>query len=422
MLKRRLEAQIRTDLQSQPAVALLGPRQVGKTTLALAIAEAAPSIYLDLEDPADRDKLADPALYLSAHEDKLVILDEIQNTPDLFAILRGLIDKGRRKGRKVGRFLLLGSASIELLRQSSESLAGRIAYRELAPLDLAETGADTLDALWLRGGFPRSLLAKNDGLSLDWRRDFLRTYLTRDIPALEPRIPAETLRRLWTMLAHAQGTPLNASRLATSLSISSPTVSRYIDLLVDLLLVRRLQPFHANLGKRLVKAPKTYVRDSGVLHALLAVPSRNALLDHPIVGSSWEGFVIETLINCAPAWTSPSRTNAAEAASAWCPCALTIDASLATATSSSSNSVAPAMAALSTAACDRSSVFRSSMPSTRFGSPSRVNRPNITPVTVGSLRSRSYQPGAGQVPRMRCASSIAYCLKPVPFFGPDDCH
>ena len=305
MLKRRLEAQIRTDLQSQPAVALLGPRQVGKTTLALAIAEAAPSIYLDLEDPADRDKLADPALYLSAHEDKLVILDEIQNTPDLFAILRGLIDKGRRKGRKVGRFLLLGSASIELLRQSSESLAGRIAYRELAPLDLAETGADTLDALWLRGGFPRSLLAKNDGLSLDWRRDFLRTYLTRDIPALEPRIPAETLRRLWTMLAHAQGTPLNASRLATSLSVSSPTVARYIDLLVDLLLVRRLQPHHANLGKRLVKAPKTYVRDSGVLHALLAVPSRNALLDHPIVGSSWEGFVIETLINCAPAWTSP---------------------------------------------------------------------------------------------------------------------
>ena len=162
-----------------------------------------------------------------------------------------------------------------------------------------------METLWLRGGFPRSLLAKNDGLSLDWRRSFLLTYLTRDIPALEPRIPAETLRRLWTMLAHAQGTPLNASRLATSLSVSSPTVARYIDLLVDLLLVRQLQPFHANLGKRLVKAPKIYVRDSGVLHALLAVPSRNALLDHPIVGSSWEGFVIETLINCAPAWTSP---------------------------------------------------------------------------------------------------------------------
>lgn len=304
MLSRRIEAQIRADLEDQAAVALLGPRQVGKTTLALAIAEAGPSVYLDLEDPADRDKLADPALYLSAHEDKLVIIDEIQNAPELFSILRGLIDKGRRKGRKTGRFLLLGSASIELLRQSSESLAGRIAYRELHPLDVTEVGLDKLDALWLRGGFPQSFLARGDARSLDWRRDFLRTYLTRDIPLLEPRIPAETLRRLWTMLAHNQGTPLNASRLATSLSVSAPTVARYIDLLVDLLLVRRLIPFHANLGKRLVKAPKTYVRDSGVLHALLAIPTKSQLLDHPIVGSSWEGYVIETLISCAPAWTS----------------------------------------------------------------------------------------------------------------------
>ena len=304
MLNPRIEAQIRTDLEDQAAVALLGPRQVGKTTLALAIAEASPSVYLDLEDPADRDKLADPALYLSAHEDKLVIIDEIQNAPELFSILRGLIDKGRRKGRKTGRFLLLGSASIELLRQSSESLAGRIAYRELHPLDITEVGGDKLDALWLRGGFPQSFLARGDARSLDWRRDFLRTYLTRDIPLLEPRIPAETLRRLWTMLAHNQGTPLNASRLATSLSVSAPTVARYIDLLVDLLLVRRLIPFHANLGKRLVKAPKTYVRDSGVLHALLAIPTKSQLLDHPIVGSSWEGYVIETLISCAPPWTS----------------------------------------------------------------------------------------------------------------------
>jgi predicted AAA+ superfamily ATPase len=304
MLNRRIEAQIRADLEDQAAVALLGPRQVGKTTLALAIAEAGPSVYLDLEDPADRDKLADPALYLSAHEDKLVIIDEIQNAPELFSILRGLIDKGRRKGRKTGRFLLLGSASIELLRQSSESLAGRISYRELHPLDITEVGGDKLDALWLRGGFPQSFLARGDARSLDWRRDFLRTYLTRDIPLLEPRIPAETLRRLWTMLAHNQGTPLNASRLATSLSVSAPTVARYIDLLVDLLLVRRLIPFHANLGKRLVKAPKTYVRDSGVLHALLAIPTKALLLDHPIVGPSWEGYVIETLISCAPPWTS----------------------------------------------------------------------------------------------------------------------
>jgi len=235
-----MEALIRADLETQAAVALLGPRQVGKTTLAHALGDATSSIYLDLEDPADRDKLAEPALYLQAHEDKLVILDEIQNTPELFRTLRGLIDKGRRRGRKTGRFLLLGSASIDLLRQSSESLAGRIAYRELAPLDVTETGADKQDVLWLRGGFPESFLARGEARSLDWRRDFLRTYLTRDIPALEPRIPAETLRRLWTMLAHSQGTQLNAARLATSLSVSAPTVARYIDLLVDLLLVRRL--------------------------------------------------------------------------------------------------------------------------------------------------------------------------------------
>jgi hypothetical protein len=305
MLRRRIEARLRTDLDTQAAVALLGPRQVGKTTLALAIADAVPSLYLDLEDPADRDKLADPALYLAAHEDKLVILDEIQNAPNLFSSLRGIIDKGRRKGRKTGRFLLLGSASGDLLRQSSESLAGRIAYRELAPLDVTETQRRNRDTLWLRGGFPQSFLASNDAESLAWRRDFLRTYLSRDIPAFEPRVPVETLRRLWTMLAHAQGTLLNASRLATSLSISSPTIARYIDLLVDLLLVRRLAPYHANLGKRLVKSPKTYVRDSGVLHALLAIPTAAALHDHPIVGASWEGFVVETLINCASAWTAP---------------------------------------------------------------------------------------------------------------------
>jgi uncharacterized protein len=306
MLTRRIQEQIGADLAVSPAVALLGPRQVGKTTLALAIGGMKPSIYLDLEDPAHRARLAEPALYLSAQSNKLVILDEIQNLPGLFAILRGLIDKGRRENRANGRFLLLGSASEELLRQSGESLAGRIAYRELAPIDVTEIGADTggPDRLWLRGGFPPSFLANDDADSFNWRRDFLRTYLTRDIPAFEPRVPAETIRRLWTMLAHSQGTALNASRLAASLSVSAPSVSRYLDLLVDLLLVRRLVPYHANLGKRLVKAPKIYVRDSGLLHALLGVPSGAALFDHPIVGPSWEGFVIETLINCAPAWTS----------------------------------------------------------------------------------------------------------------------
>ena len=290
-----------------PAVALLGPRQVWKTTFALAIGETRPSIYLDLEDPADRTKLEDPALYLTAHTDKLVILDEIQNLPGLFAILRGLIDKGRRSGKAIGRFLLLGSASEDLLRQSGESLAGRIAYRELAPIDVTEIGLDAdggRDRLWLRGGFPPGYLATDDAGSFNWRRGFLRTYLARDIPAFEPRVPAETVRRLWTMLAQSQGTPLNASRLAASLSVSAPSVSRYLDLLVDLLLVRRLPPYHANLGKRLVKAPKMYVRDSGLLHALLGIPSWPALLDHPIVGPGWEGFVVETLIACAPAWTS----------------------------------------------------------------------------------------------------------------------
>ena len=219
-----------------PAVALLGPRQVGKTTFALAIGETRPSIYLDLEDPADRTKLEDPALYLTAHTDKLVILDEIQNLPGLFAILRGLIDKGRRSGKAIGRFLLLGSASEDLLRQSGESLAGRIAYRELAPIDVTEIGLDAdggRDRLWLRGGFPPGYLATDDAGSFNWRRGFLRTYLARDIPAFEPRVPAETVRRLWTMLAQSQGTPLNASRLAASLSVSAPSVSRYLDLLVD---------------------------------------------------------------------------------------------------------------------------------------------------------------------------------------------
>lgn len=305
MISRHLEARIHEDLETQAAVALLGPRQVGKTTLALSLAAATPSVYLDLEDPSDRDKLADPLLYLQSLEDKLVVLDEIQNAPGIFATLRGLIDKGRRRGRKSGRFLLLGSASIELMRQSSESLAGRIAYRELTPLDLTEVGAQKRDALWVRGGFPQSFLARDDARSLNWRRDFLRTYLTRDIPAFEPRIPSETLRRLWTMLAHAQGTLLNASRLAAGLGVSSPTVTRYVDLLVELLLLRRLTPYHANIGKRLVKSPKVYLRDSGLLHALLAIPTSAALLDHPIVGPSWEGFAIETLINCSPAWTTP---------------------------------------------------------------------------------------------------------------------
>jgi predicted AAA+ superfamily ATPase len=232
-----------------------------------------------------------------------VILDEIQRTPQLFQSLRGLIDAGRRSGQGTGRFLVLGSASMDLLRQSSESLAGRIRYLELAPLDADEVGRERQDALWLRGGFPQSLLAASDAASLRWRADFIRTYLERDIPQLGPRIPAETLRRLWTMLAHQQGGLLNAAALARALAVDGKTVASYLDLLVDLLLVRRLAPWHGNVRKRLVKAPKVYVRDSGLVHALLGITDREALLAHPVAGGSWEGMAIESLIAAAPRGT-----------------------------------------------------------------------------------------------------------------------
>lgn len=308
MIPRRALAAVESALRRQAAVALLGPRQVGKTTLALSLAEKTPSLYLDLESRADRAKLSDPALFLERHEDRLVILDEVHRLPELFQTLRGLIDKGRRKGRRTGRFLILGSASIDLLRQSGESLAGRIAYVEMGPFDVLEIGPKPAarPALWLRGGFPDSYLAADDGQSFALRRDFIRTYLERDVPMFGPRIPAETLERLWTMLAHGQGTLLNASRLAASLAISAQSVTRYIDLLVDLLLVRRLRPFNANLGKRLVKSPKVYVRDSGLVHALLGIADHDALAGHPVVGASWEGFVIENLLATAPADTRAS--------------------------------------------------------------------------------------------------------------------
>lgn len=303
MLPRRILPAIESALAEAPAVALLGPRQVGKTTLAIELAGTRPAIYLDLESEADRAKLSEPELYLAQHADKLVILDEIQRTPQLFLSLRGLIDAGRRRGRGKGRFLVLGSASIDLLKQSSESLAGRIRYLELAPLDAGEVGAARLDALWLRGGFPESLLADSDGASLRWRTDFIRTYLERDIPQLGPRIPAETLRRFWTMLAHQQGGLVNAAGLARALAVDGKTVASYLDLLVDLLLVRRLAPWHSNIGKRLVKSPKAYVRDSGIVHALLGLGDREALLSHPVAGMSWEGLAIESLIAAASVGT-----------------------------------------------------------------------------------------------------------------------
>lgn len=300
MIERRLASHVSELLDAMPAVAIVGPRQAGKTTLALEIARRrAPSVYLDLESAADRARLDEPALYLADHSDELVILDEIHRVPGLFEELRGLIDRGRREGRRTGRFLLLGSAAIPLLAQSGESLAGRISFVELAPFDLTEVGAHGLDRLWIRGGFPESFLAAEDTISYRWRQDFLRTYLERDIPQLGPRIPAETLRRLWTMLAHRQGGLSNAAQLARSLGLSGATIAHYIDLLVDLLLVRRLPPHVANTGKRLTRSPKVYLRDSGLVHALLGLREKEAVLGHPIAGASWEGAVIESLILAA---------------------------------------------------------------------------------------------------------------------------
>jgi predicted AAA+ superfamily ATPase len=314
MIRRRAHSTVLAALRRQAAVALIGPRQVGKTTLAQQIAEGTNALYLDLETAADRGKLADPALFLKAYEDRLVILDEIHRVPNIFQELRGLIDQGRRRGKRTGRFLILGSASMDLLKQSGESLAGRIEYVELNPFDVLEAAPDpeSMTKLWLRGGFPDSFLAADDADSLTFRQNFIRTYLERDIPQFGRRIPAQTLERLWTMLAHAQGTLLNASKLASGLAISAPTVTSYIDLLIDLLLVRRLAPFHANVKKRLVKSPKVYVRDSGLVHALLGIQDYNALAGHPVVGTSWEGFVIENLLAAAPPRVTASfyRTSA----------------------------------------------------------------------------------------------------------------
>ena len=308
MLDRIIEHKIREALERSPSVVLTGPRQVGKTTLAISISKTIPSVYLDLEDRLDLEKVRDITAFHSENKDKLIILDEVQRLPEIFAQLRGLIDKQRRKGNKTGLFLFLGSASLELLQQSSESLAGRISYIELYPINIFEfkkEKQDNMNRLWLRGGFPESLLADTDHNSLAWRRDFIKTYLERDIPQLGPRIPAETLERFWIMLAHNQGTTINASQLSRNLEVSGTTIARYLDLLVDLLLVRRLRPWRSNVGKRLVKSPKVYVRDSGITHSLLNILSYNDLLGHPVVGGSWEGFVIENIMSVTPPEAKP---------------------------------------------------------------------------------------------------------------------
>jgi len=276
----------------------------------MSLSERTQAVYLDLENPQDLQKVSDIATFHKMNSDKLIILDEVQRLPEIFQQIRGIIDQERYRGNKTGIFLFLGSASIDLLKQSGESLAGRIAYHELFPIDLMEFMASDvkdkgMETLWLRGGFPESLLADSDANSMAWRNDFIRTYLERDIPQLGPRIPAETLNRFWTMLAHGQGNIINAANLARSLGVSSVTVGRYLDLMVDLLLVRRLQPWVFNVGKRLVKTPKVYVRDSGIVHALLNIPNYNDLLGHPVIGGSWEGFVIENILSVAPSHVRP---------------------------------------------------------------------------------------------------------------------
>jgi uncharacterized protein len=313
MILRRIENKVKEAIARSASVAIMGPRQVGKTTIALNISETTKAIYLDLEDSLDLLKIKDIKAFHEENRDELIIMDEVQRVPEIFTSLRGIIDKERRRGNKYGQFLFLGSASMDLLQQSSESLAGRIAYIELQGIDALEYQNDNtenetdgvLDSakqnqLWLRGGFPDSLLSANDKDSIAWRRDFIRTYLERDIPFFGPRIPAITLERFWTMLAHTQGAMTNASQIAKSLDVSSVTISRYLDLMVDLLLVRRLQPWTQNVGKRLVKTPKVYVRDSGITHALLNIENYNDLLGHPVVGGSWEGFVIENIMSVVP--------------------------------------------------------------------------------------------------------------------------
>ncbi|MBI4701884.1 MAG: ATP-binding protein [Deltaproteobacteria bacterium] len=320
MIPRRLDARLRSALGAFPVVALLGPRQVGKTTLALSLSEQLdrPCLYLDLERDSDLSKLEHAELYLSRHKDKLAIIDEVQRRPELFPLLRSLVDERIRSGERAGHFLVLGSASRELLRQSSESLAGRITYLELSPLSLdeivAHEGASKLDRLWLRGGLPPSFLAETEELSWQWRTSFLSTYLERDIPQLGPRLPAERTRRLWTMLAYGQGDPLNAARLASSLAVSGTTVRHYVDVLTDLYMVRQLPAWSGNSTKRLVKSPKLYVRDSGLLHRLANIPDLETLLGHPLCGGSWEGLAVESILARMPdTWSASYYRTGAQA-------------------------------------------------------------------------------------------------------------
>lgn len=312
MIHRTLEDKLIQGLKSMPVVVILGPRQVGKTTLALEFAKPLldkPVHYLDLELDSDLAKLDDPESYLRRFENQLLVIDEVQRKPDLFRIIRGLVDIRKRAGEKSGHFLLLGSASKDLLQQSSETLAGRIRYLELTPFTANELHQNdplgfNLEKLWFRGGFPDSYLAESDQESWNWRQDFITTYVEKDIPLFGPQVPATRMKRFWMMLAHYHGQQANLSDIGKSLEVSHTTIKTYLDTLQDFFMVRQLQPWSGNTKKRLVKTPKIYIRDSGLLHNLLQIQNFDHLLGHPIIGASWEGFVVETILNTiSSAWT-----------------------------------------------------------------------------------------------------------------------
>lgn len=298
MISRRIQASVEESLRSFPVVGLIGPRQAGKTTLAKMILKKIDPkpIYLDLELSSDLNKLRDPELYFQTYKDRLVIIDEVQRMPELFPLIRAIVDQKR----SAGRFLILGSASPALVRQASETLAGRIIYRELQPFSIDEIGSENDARLWLRGGYPLSYLSPGNDESCSWREAFIKTYLEMDIPQLGIRVPASQLRRFWTMLAHSHGQLWNASKIAGSLGISAPTAKHYLDILSDTFIVRQLQPFFANVKKRLIKSPKIYVRDSGLFHTLMRIKEREDLDSHPSAGVSWEGFIIEQVIAAKP--------------------------------------------------------------------------------------------------------------------------
>ncbi|MEM6602736.1 MAG: ATP-binding protein [Pseudomonadota bacterium] len=295
MLSRWITQNLKEEINISPAVALLGARQIGKTTLAKMVSKDIAALYLDLEAPEDLAKLTDASRFLKEHNDKLIIIDEIQRAPDLFMVLRGIIDHNRSLGKDEKQFLLLGSASMDLLRQSSESLAGRISYIHMTGLNIFEVDQADIKEIWLRGGFPNIALSKSDNIAMRRLENLIRTYLERDVPQMGFTVSASKLRRLWTMLAHLQGETINYSKLASNLEIERKTVNHYLDILTDLLLIRRIEPWFVNVKKRLVKSPRYYVRDSGILHRLLGIGDYNALLSNPILGKSWEGFVIENI-------------------------------------------------------------------------------------------------------------------------------